>query len=166
MVSVNARKGHSFTMWLIVCDSRPQSHDSESRNPHLNIIWPLLPCSVLMRFSVVRIFLVSSNPGCSEAEVSITLCTSGFSDFQKLRFTSRFPFVNFIAVFQGGFLNLSLSTSSGLRMRLSSLQSLGRTMLLRTGSHLSSVDYTSPLIICIDRSSTPRARVRGKNDEK
>jgi len=118
MVPVNARKGHSFTMCLVVCDSCPQSHDSELRSPHLNIMWPLLPCvPVLMRFSIVHICLASSNPGCLEAGFSISLCTSGFSDVRSCC-QLQFFFYVFPCSFKGGWLDFSRSTSSTLEKSL------------------------------------------------
>jgi len=77
MVHLNAR----VTICPIVWDSWP--HASQSCNPHLYIIRPLLPWPVLIRFNVAQVLLERSNPGCLIVGLVTNFWSSGFSVIQS-----------------------------------------------------------------------------------
>lgn len=114
-VSLNARIGHSFSIWEIVCDSHTQSQKKVMYSFHLWITWLHLSWPARKRFRVAQIFLSRSKPGCLVIGLVSKFYLSGFLNIQSfchLVFTSKFSNNNSFAVIQRGLRDLSRSLPS------------------------------------------------------
>lgn len=167
IIPLKARIGQCPVICSIVWDGWPQSHAGESFKPHLNSIYPHLPCPVRILFKVTYSRRLSEKPGTRDHEPLISWWLSGFDRFQFVlqSFSPLYWFsIKSFAVRQAGFLDLSLKVQFiGVSLCIGSLslnvyldhsfvvavkrRILDGWMLHITGSHRVEVVFTTPAMI-------------------
>lgn len=111
IVPGNFRKGHSVTIWNVVCCWCPQSQLASSDIPHLCFIYWHLPWPVRIRLRVVHVLLGRLKPGGLCDGSIIKFAESGFEVYHSFcqavwgRKSSR---ISLSPSFQEGLLDFSL----------------------------------------------------------